>query len=291
MPAARFIHRIFSLCRGAPKHGFEAAIVDHLGAFMLQSQVALNHQTGCLAAARDRQILGLSAPRLIERLSTRALVPNKCQPDHAHEAHLPSVEDPPRPYPRLSLADENPRRPCRAERAPGQGAQASGSLNWRPAAAAQTMTAAAACRPIRPWVSLGGAALKAMLATPTVARTAHFALHAPSVEPIAPELPTEAAPGRTESVDKYGSAAAPPLRLALVVPKRHAKRAATRNLVKRQMREAVRCRGDDWPIGPLLIRQRRAFNLQQFPSAASDALRRAVRAELDQLFEWAAGAQ
>ena len=79
-----------------------------------------------------------------------------------------------------------------------------------------------------------------------------------------------------------------PLGLALVVPKRHARRAATRNLVKRQMRDALRRRLADWPGRQLLIRQRRPFERQQFPSAASDALRAAVRAELDLLFAQAA---
>ena len=72
--------------------------------------------------------------------------------------------------------------------------------------------------------------------------------------------------------------------LALVVPKRHAKRAATRNLVKRQMREAMRQRAVEWMGRQLLIRQRSPFAPQQYRSAASDALREAVRGELNLLF-------
>ncbi len=79
-----------------------------------------------------------------------------------------------------------------------------------------------------------------------------------------------------------------PIALALVVPKRHAKRAATRNLVKRQMREALRQRCADWCGRQLLIRQRGAFSALQFRSAASGALRRAVRGELELLFAQAA---
>jgi ribonuclease P protein component len=142
--------------------------------------------------------------------------------------------------------------------------------------------------PSRLWVALGGDALKALLSAPTLAKTAHFVLQAAPKRPVAQELPTEAAPDRTESVDNSVSVVTPPLGLALVVPKRHAKRAATRNLVKRQMREALRRRLDGWTGRQILIRQRGPFDRKQFPSAASDALRAAVRAELDLLFAQAA---
>ena len=138
--------------------------------------------------------------------------------------------------------------------------------------------------PGSPWVSLGGDALKALLSAPTLAKTAHFALQATPDRAVLQELPTEAAPDRTESVDNSVSITASALRLALVVPKRHAKRAATRNLIKRQMREAVRRRVDDWTGRQMLIRQRRAFDSKQYPSAASAALRAAVRSELESLF-------
>jgi ribonuclease P protein component len=111
------------------------------------------------------------------------------------------------------------------------------------------------------------------------AKTAHFALHAAD-KPVAPELPTDAAPDRTESVDNKPE----PLGVALVVPKRHARRAVTRNLAKRQMREALQRHLADWPGGQLLIRQRAPFDAQRFPSAASAGLRQAVRLELDRLF-------
>jgi ribonuclease P protein component len=138
-----------------------------------------------------------------------------------------------------------------------------------------------------PWVSLGGDAVKALLSAPTVAKTAHFVLQAAPDKPVSQELPTGVAPDKTESVDNsvsLNSSARRPIALALVVPKRHAKRAATRNLVKRQMREALRRCCTDWFGRQLLIRQRSAFSASQFRSAASDALRQAVRGELDLLF-------
>ncbi len=137
-------------------------------------------------------------------------------------------------------------------------------------------------------MALSGDALKALLSAPTVTKTAHFVLQAAPQRPVAQELPTEAASDRTESVDNSVLLVAPPLGLALVVPKRHAKRAATRNLIKRQMREALRRRLDGWMGRHILIRQRGPFDRKQFPSAASDALRTVVRAELDQLFAQAA---
>jgi len=147
-------------------------------------------------------------------------------------------------------------------------------------------------QPGSPWVSLGGDALKALLSAPTLAKTAHFVLQAAHERPVLQELPTGAAPDRTESVDNSASTATPPaLRFALVVPKRHAKRAATRNLVKRQMREAVRRHGADWTGRQLMIRQRGTFDPKQYPSAASAALRAAVRSELETLFTQAAPAR
>ncbi len=69
-----------------------------------------------------------------------------------------------------------------------------------------------------------------------------------------------------------------------VLPKRHARRAVTRNLVRRTaMAEAVR-RGEVLPPGLWILRLRQAFDLAQFPSAASPALQSAVRDELVALF-------
>jgi ribonuclease P protein component len=131
---------------------------------------------------------------------------------------------------------------------------------------------------------LGGDALKALLAAPVRAKTAHFVLQTPARRPVVQELPTEAAPDRTESVDNPAAMTG----LALVVPKRHAKRAVTRNLIKRQMREALLRRAETWQGAQLMIRQRGAFDRERYPSAASPALRAAVCNELDQLFDQAA---
>jgi len=67
---------------------------------------------------------------------------------------------------------------------------------------------------------------------------------------------------------------------ATLVPKRHAKRAVTRNLIRRQMREAVRSDAGLLPQSKVLIRLRAAFDGRSYPAAASSALRAAVRQEL-----------
>jgi len=69
--------------------------------------------------------------------------------------------------------------------------------------------------------------------------------------------------------------------LGSVVPKRHAKRSVTRNLLKRQIRAAVGRHAAEMPQGLWVVRLRAPFDKQQFPSAASEALRRVAREELD----------
>ncbi len=77
--------------------------------------------------------------------------------------------------------------------------------------------------------------------------------------------------------------------LGLVVPKRLARRAVTRQLLKRQMREAMRRHADRLRPGLWLLRLQRAFDPRQYPAAASAGLRRVVRVELDALLTRAAG--
>lgn len=76
--------------------------------------------------------------------------------------------------------------------------------------------------------------------------------------------------------------------LGVVVPKRHAKRAVTRSLLKRQMRAAVARHVQALPPGLWLLRLRQPFALRGFPSAASVALASAAREELDRLLQKAA---
>jgi ribonuclease P protein component len=69
----------------------------------------------------------------------------------------------------------------------------------------------------------------------------------------------------------------------MVVPKRHAKRSVTRNLLKRQMREVMQDRGASLPPGLWVLRLKAPFDRKQFTSPGSDALRTDARAELEKL--------
>jgi len=76
--------------------------------------------------------------------------------------------------------------------------------------------------------------------------------------------------------------------LGAVVPKRHARRAVTRTLLKRQIRVAVQRRAPQLPAGLWVVRLRAPFDRARFASAASAALRQAAGAELDTLLADAA---
>jgi ribonuclease P protein component len=75
--------------------------------------------------------------------------------------------------------------------------------------------------------------------------------------------------------------------LGAVIPKRHAKRAVTRALLKRQIRAAMQ-RQTRLPGGLWVVRLRAPFDRAQFASTASDGLRRAAHDELDALLADAA---
>lgn len=71
--------------------------------------------------------------------------------------------------------------------------------------------------------------------------------------------------------------------LGAVVPKRHARRAVTRSLIKRQIRAALARHGDNLDAGLWVVRLRGPFDRSRFTSAASSALKLATRAELEQM--------
>lgn len=122
-----------------------------------------------------------------------------------------------------------------------------------------------------------------VLATRPVARSPHFSLHH-AVSEAAAKLSTGQVTLGAEAVEIQPGATLPGWRLGLVVPKRQARRAVTRNLVKRQAREAMRQHLNQLPPGDWVVRLRAPVERQQFPSAASAALKLAVRGELASLF-------
>lgn len=69
-----------------------------------------------------------------------------------------------------------------------------------------------------------------------------------------------------------------------MVPKRWAKRAVTRNAIKRQIYHVSNALEPALAQSAHVVRLRAAFDRKQFVSATSDALKAAVRAELLQLF-------
>lgn len=126
------------------------------------------------------------------------------------------------------------------------------------------------------WAPLAGApAFQRLLSSRPKARTDHFLLHH-----LPAELSTGEAPPADPLVDE--SLVDAPRRLGLVVPKRLARRAVTRNLIRRQAR-AVVVLAEGLPAGDCLLRLRAGFDVKSYPSAASQALRVAVRGELLQL--------
>ena len=140
-----------------------------------------------------------------------------------------------------------------------------------------------------------------VLRTRTQANTAHFAVHhvsdwpslpayarpkSVSAEPSTPELSTGAQAQVNPPVD--GSLPASAVWFGAVVPKRHARRAVTRTLLKRQIRVAVSMQQASLACGLWVVRLRAPFDRTAFPSAASDALNCAARDELEQLFSAAA---
>ncbi len=105
------------------------------------------------------------------------------------------------------------------------------------------------------------------MANHTVARTAHFAMHR-----SVPDVAYSATP-EGQSVG-----------LGAMVPKRWAKRAVTRNLIKRQIYNlGDSMEGQLFPVNHV-VRLRATFDRKQFISASSEQLKVAVRLELEQLF-------
>jgi ribonuclease P protein component len=142
------------------------------------------------------------------------------------------------------------------------------------------------------WHSLKSGDFGAALAGSVLGKSPHFMLHHIAARPnsaaafrtgrVMPELSTESAPIGSSDVDNNDL----PTQwwLGLVVPKRHARRAVTRTLLKRQMRAQAEQQRDRIPAGQWIIRLRAPFDPKHFPSAASSQLREAARRELEGVF-------
>jgi ribonuclease P protein component len=148
--------------------------------------------------------------------------------------------------------------------------------------------------------SLKAADFQRALGSRPVSRTTHFVLHAlPLVRPeqaASAELSTDQLAEDVVCVDDSVSITSGPgacaWRLGLVLPKKQARRSVTRSLIRHQAREALRRHAPAvWTQGRYgaeldgwVVRLKTPFDRQLFPSAASDALKLAVRQELDELW-------
>ena len=132
---------------------------------------------------------------------------------------------------------------------------------------------------------------QAALAGGTVSRTAHFALHRLT---LVPKTDTALAPA-----EQVGPAPSPEqalfdlfdVWLGAMVPKRWARRAVTRNAIKRQIYNVSTRYDHQLAVAAHVVRLRTGFDKKQFISATSEPLKLAVREELEQLFERAVRAE
>jgi ribonuclease P protein component len=121
---------------------------------------------------------------------------------------------------------------------------------------------------------------QAVLAGSTVARSLHFALHCATLN----------GPAIKEQISASSVVQQPALFgvqdvwIGAMVPKRWAKRAVTRNTIKRQIYSVSADFESALPVAAHVLRLRAGFDRSQFISATSDGFRSAVRNELQQLF-------
>lgn len=117
------------------------------------------------------------------------------------------------------------------------------------------------------------------LAGVLIAKTEHFALHRNALIEIA-------SPGQP-GVALISSSLFPvaDLWLGAMTPKRWARRAVTRNAIKRQIYSVSENFQHLFPRAAFVVRLRREFSRAQFVSAGSAALKVAVRQELLTLFQ------
>lgn len=130
-----------------------------------------------------------------------------------------------------------------------------------------------------------------LLSTSPWSRSTHFAVHHLPTRPglgrpvkstaSTTELSTSVVHNRSDPVDDLPAGHW----LGAVLPKRLAKRAVTRNLLRRQIRAAVCRHQASLPPGLWVVRLRAGFARADFVSAASSALCQAARAELDQALQ------
>jgi ribonuclease P protein component len=125
---------------------------------------------------------------------------------------------------------------------------------------------------------------QAALSGSTVSRTPHFALHRLNLPEIQSALDIQA--NSSEATPTFNTFFHPlQVWLGAMVPKRWARRAVTRNTIKRQIYAISAEFEARLPCAAHVVRLRSEFDRRQFVSATSPMLKQAVRLELVQLFE------
>ncbi len=121
-----------------------------------------------------------------------------------------------------------------------------------------------------------------VLRSPSCAQSVHFAVHFLSTEPKRKGYC---------GLGELALAANGDVWLGMVVPKRHAKRSVTRNLLKRQIRQTFQSwdhsisNGFSIPKGMWVVRLRSVFDQKKYLSAASNKLHKTTAQELSFLLE------
>ena len=126
---------------------------------------------------------------------------------------------------------------------------------------------------------------QAALAGGTVSRTAHFALHRLPLTQRTDPTKAMAEMAGPASEEAQALFAMDGVWMGAMVPKRWARRAVTRNTIKRQIYAVSTRFACRLPSAAHVVRLRAAFDRKRFISASSDQLKAAVRQELEQLFE------
>ena len=116
----------------------------------------------------------------------------------------------------------------------------------------------------------------------SVARTPHFVLHQ-----WQPPAKASTGSGFEETPTLFVDGV---LMMGALTPKRWAKRAVTRNLIRRQIHAIAHEFEKGLKPTAYVVRLRATFNPQKFVSASSDVLKQTVREELKQLFGYVSAA-
>ena len=123
------------------------------------------------------------------------------------------------------------------------------------------------------------AQFQAVLAGSVIAKTPHFALHRRALVPKDPAAAIDEAVQPLPLFNREG------MWIGAMVPKRWAKRAVTRNAIKRQIYTVTTDFCLAYPKTALVVRLRASFARSEFVSAVSDQLKQAVRREVQMLLQ------